>query len=421
MSRFAHMADVHLGAHREPALQKMELAAFDRALTKCIEVDVDFVLISGDLFHVGIPDLGIVNSAVRKMVELRSAGIPLYVIYGSHDYTPTGTSVIDLLNTAGVLTNLSRWKVDGTKLELEVLEDTKTGAKLTGISARKIGLERKYYDMLDREALEKVPGFKVFAFHSGLTEFKPAFLREMETVGISSFPKGFDYYAGGHIHERGEFELPGYQKVVFPGPLFSGYGRDVEDTAKGEKRGFYLVEFDQKLRKTEFVPLETFGGIYREFDANGKNAMELKKEIKEDLDATDVSGKVVVLRVRGELSGGRVVDVDFGGLRLTLAERGAVYVYLNRYALTSRESRSPLIAGADPEAIERELFESEIARVKVSQAVLTGSDGAATAQTLLRVLKQPTKAGEAKRDYQRRVVSEGMEALQMSRVLEEME
>ncbi len=419
MSRFAHIADVHLGAHREPALQKLELTAFGKAMEKCVERDVDFVLICGDLFHVGIPDLGVVNSALAKMVEVGKAGIPIYAIYGSHDYTPTGTSVIDILSTAGVLTNLSRWKIEGSKLKLEVVEDEKTGAKLTGISARKIGLESKYYEMLDRKALEELDGFKIFAFHSGITQFKPAHLREMETLDIASFPQGFDYYGGGHIHERGEFALPGYAKVVFPGPLFTGYGRDVEDTARGEKRGFYIVEFDRKLRKTEFVPLETFGGVYREYDVNGKNTIEVNRVIRGELEGIDVNGRVVVLRVHGELAGGRVADVDFAGLKQMLADRGALYVYLNRYSLTSRESSASLVVGADVGAIEKKLFESEVSKVKVSRTLLRGAAGASTAQELLRVLRQPAKTNESKKDYRQKAVKDGIDTLQLSEMLRE--
>ena len=103
--------------------------------------------------------------------------------------------------------------------------DPETGAKLTGIAARKVGLESKYYEILDRESLEKEVGFKVFAFHSGLTQFKPDYLSEMETIDVESLPKGFDYYAGGHIHQRGEYHLPGYQRVVFPGPALHGLRR----------------------------------------------------------------------------------------------------------------------------------------------------------------------------------------------------
>ncbi len=197
-------------------MEKLEIETFSRAMDICIQRKVDFILICGDLFHVGIPDLTVVKEAVTKMREVRQQGIPIYAIYGSHDYTPTGTSIIDIIESAGLLTNVVKGRVEDGKLKLDFVQDERTRAKLVGISARKLGLERKYYEILDREILEREEGFKIFAFHSGLDEFKPDYLSQMETIPISFFPRGFDYYAGGHIHDRSENSLPGYEKVVFP-------------------------------------------------------------------------------------------------------------------------------------------------------------------------------------------------------------
>ena len=232
--KFAHISDIHLGAFREPILRQLERQAFEDAVEKCIELHVDFVLICGDIFHVSIPDLTIVNETIKTLRLLEAADIPVYAIYGSHDYTPTGTSIIDILDTAGILTNIMKYKQDDEGyVILQFVVDPKTKAKLTGISARRIGLESKTYEKLDKARLEAEKGFKIFAFHSGITELKPAFLSEMETVPLSNFPKGFDYYAGGHIHLTEQFSQPGYPKIAFPGPLFTGYGKDIEDTAAG--------------------------------------------------------------------------------------------------------------------------------------------------------------------------------------------
>lgn len=407
------MADVHLGAHREPALQKLEREAFGGAMAKCVEMGVDFVLVCGDMFHVGIPDLGVVNSALAKMMEVKRAGIPIYAIYGSHDYTPTGTSVIDILDTAGALTNISKWKVEGGKLKLDVFTDEKTGARLAGISARKIGLESKYYEMLDRGALEALDGFKVFAFHSGITQFKPAGLAEMETMDISLLPRGFHYYAGGHIHLRGEYEADGYGRVVFPGPLFTGYGRDVEDTARGEKRGFYLVEFDEEVKQARFVPVETCGGVFRELSVEGMNAADANKRLAPAFEDADVGGKLVAFKVSGELAGGRPSDLELAALRSRLSERGAIHVYLNRGGVRSRESKAASAGSEDPATVERKLFEQEAGRVKVGERLLTGRSGVETASELLRVLRHGPKTTEQKKEYERRMVRDGAATLKL--------
>ena len=407
MHKFAHMADVHLGAHREPALKELELSAFAQAMDRCMSASVDFILISGDLFHVGIPDLGVVNSALAKMMEVKRAGIPIYVIYGSHDYTPTGTSVIDILETAGAITNLSKWTVKDGKLKVLVRTDEKTGAKLAGISARKVGLESKNYELLDRKSLEAEDGFKVFAFHSGITEYKPEHLSEMETIGLSALPSGFDYYAGGHIHQRGEFSEAGYAKVVFPGPLFTGYGKDVEETVRGEKRGFYLVTFGEKLEEVRFSALDTFGGSYFEFDVGGKSADEANKMLRAGIQEAKVAGRVVVVRVQGELSGGRVADVDFGGLKRMLDERGSLFVYMNRHGVRSRDLLGGQVVAEDIPSIEGKMFRAGVARLKVSRGRLAGESGSKTAAELLRLLRQAAKTNELKREYRQRMVADG--------------
>ena len=243
MFKFAHLADCHIGANRGPVLEQLELRAFGKAMDVCMWERVDFVLISGDLFHANLPDMFVANEAVKKMKEVRDAGIPIYVIYGSHDYSPNGTSIIDILDSTGLVKKVVKGEdVDG-KLRLEVFTDPKTGAKLVGISGRKAGLERNYFEMLDRESLEKEQGFKIFAFHSAISELKPEFLAQMESIPVSLLPKGFDYYASGHVHQRTESGFAGYARVVFPGALFGGYSRDLEDSAKGEKTGFLHCEF----------------------------------------------------------------------------------------------------------------------------------------------------------------------------------
>ncbi|MDG7005426.1 MAG: exonuclease SbcCD subunit D [Nitrososphaerota archaeon] len=421
MSKFVHMSDIHLGAHREPSLRDLERKCFGEAVDACIREDVDFLLISGDLFHVGIPDLGVVNDAVKKMRELRDSRIPIYAIYGSHDYTPTGTSVIDILHTAGVLTNIMQAsKEEGGRLRLKMFVDPETGAKLTGIAARKVGLESRHYEALDKEALEQERGFKVFAFHSGITQFKPDYLSEMETIEITSLPKGFDYYAGGHIHQRGEYSAPGYAKVVFPGPLFTGYGgKDIESTVRGEKRGFYVVDFDDRLRSARFVPVETFEGTYLEVDAGGRNAAEVNKELQERGGRLEVGGRVVVVKVFGELAGGKAGEVDVHAARKEMGARGALSVYVNRNGLKSREEVQVKVAGEDAAAIERNLFSANVARLRLSTKELTGASGAEHALELLRLTRQGQKSNEMKKDYSKRVVEAAAQAILARDVLEE--
>jgi len=410
-SRFAHISDIHLGASSDPALSRLEMQAFTQAIDECMKESVDFILICGDLFHFSIPDLRVVDDAVRKLKRLADRGIPVYVIYGSHDFTPNGKSVVDIIESAGLIKRIASGEVEGEKLKLNFFVDPKTGAKIAGISGRKGGLDREYYEMLDRESLKLERGFRVFAFHAGLDEFKPEYLSKMESLPISLLPKGLDYYAGGHIHERLENNLPGYEHVVFAGALFGSQTRDHEASGKGEKRGFYIVSFHDSVDEIKFMPIQVCVFVFKDLDVEGKNAHEAEDWLEDNLEAIDVGNKVVMLRVRGELSGGKTSDINFGKLKERLVERGAISVYVNKYGLRSKEFAAIRAAGEDVETIENRLLKENIGTVRVSDDGLKGEDGTKLAVSLLKVLRRPAKAGESRQNYEERMRDQGIETL----------
>jgi DNA repair exonuclease SbcCD nuclease subunit len=419
MFKFAHLADIHLGANRHPALEAIEIQTFNDAMDKCIDATVDFILICGDLFHIGIPDMSVVKKCARKLKEVQNHGIPVYVVYGSHDYNPNTDSMVDVLESAGLIKNVVQGKDAGNgKIGLEFVVDEKTGAKLVGINARKGGVERVYYERLDRKSLEKEDGFKIFCMHSGLSEFKPPHMAAMDTIPVSFLPKGFDYYAGGHIHQRIEEKLPGYERLIFPGPIFSGYPRDLEQTAKGEKRGFYIVTFDGTDLTFEFI--ELFGPEtlrYLEIDVSEKNSTKAFSDIEDQVQELDVTDKIVLLKITGELAGGKTSEIRTWHFKNILIANGAIFVDINKHGLSSREYDAVKITGEDVPTIEAKLLRENIGAVKISISSLKDEKGAKTAQALLDILRIDVKMNEAKRDYTARIINEALESLGLQEML----
>ena len=418
MYRFAHLADAHLGAHRDPIMRELEIKAFNLSLDRCIREKVDFILVCGDLFHVCIPDLAVVDEAVKKMRDAVDADIPIYVIYGSHDYSPNSTSIIDVLASAGIIRKIVDWELVGDKIRLNLFLEPRTGAKLTGISARRAGLEDRYYDILDRRSLEREPGFKIFAFHSALDEFKPADMSRMESFATSLLPKGFDYYAGGHVHDRSDNKLPGYEKIVYPGALFPKDVRDLERTVKGEKRGFYIVSFDDEVRELEFVEVSVFDGLYIEHDVTDRTGEQANKGLQAKIEVEEVNGKLVLLKVAGQLSQGKTSDINFQAIRRQLLTAGAIHVEVNRHGVTSKEYQVITISGENVGEIEANLLKENIGSVKTSQPKLKGEEGLQLSKELLRMLRTESQLGEGKRDYETRVTTQGAEALGLREELE---
>ncbi|PIT86001.1 double-stranded DNA repair protein Mre11 [Candidatus Micrarchaeota archaeon CG10_big_fil_rev_8_21_14_0_10_59_7] len=397
--RFAHMSDVHLGAFRDAVLRDYNVAAFEKALSLC--GGVDFVIIAGDLFHVALPEMSVVDRAVKAMRLLREKGVRIYVVYGSHDYSPNETSIIDVLCSADVLRKvvLAEYGDDG-KLRLGFVKD-ESGAKITGMSARRAGLEKGSYCDLDLRSLEKEGGTKIFVFHSAIDEYKPDFLGGTEGIPLSLFPKSFAYYAGGHVHERLEKKERGFAgPIVFPGPLWAADYRDLEELSK-KKSGFYVVEITDGAAKTTFTELDICGVQVSEHDASDKSAFA----VNESLQKVKVEkGRIVLLRVSGELESGKPSEIDFSTLKQRLLDEGATAVYVNRNALRSREEGEVRVEGASRREIEEKVFQERAADFKseVPQKA---------ALELLDSLRTPITEGERKADYEASVVKKGLGVL----------
>ncbi len=412
MPRFAHIADCHLGAWRDKTLRQLNLNAFMKAMDACVEKNVDFILICGDLFDKNIPDLDIVEKAARKMRDVRSKGIEIYVIYGSHDYSPAATSIIDVLNSSGLFTKIMDGENSSEKIKLNFLRDKKTGAKIVGISGRRASLEKYYYETLDRENLEKEQGFKIFAFHIGVNELMSGSLQTDDCVPMSFFPKGFDYYAGGHIHGRKEKNEKGFGLFVYPGTTFGWNYNDLENAANGEQRGFFIVDFEDRVKKTEFVPTMDNGVKLFEMDADNKTADQINASLDKITDENEFENSITLIKIKGTLSAGKQSDINTQPIRDKIYSRGAANVFINRNALSSKEFEEIKIKADDRNTIEQRIFKEQIGLcAPYSSAFLKGDEGVETAKTVLESTKDGKRENETKTDYTDRVISKVSRAL----------
>lgn len=431
MYKFAHIADCHLGAQKYPELKELELRAFKEALDICMAEEVDFIIIAGDLFHSNLPDMGVVKEAVGKLSQVKEKGIPVYINYGSHDFSPNQTSIIDVITESGLMKKLFNARVvkyeqGREQIQLIFTIDPKTGAKLTGISGRKMGIDDSYYEILDRKSLEAEDGFKIFVYHTSVKNILPEYLIQMGGMDIKRFPRNFDYYAGGHIHKRVcEDKLEGYGVVTYSGPLFGGYPRDLEISAKGEKRGFYIIEYEDHINSCahlKFHPLELVKYLYLEFNADHKNSTQVNEEIKKELERRknqgEIEGRIIVLKVRGELSSGKTSDVNFQEVRKYLKEASALHVSINYHGLVSREYTEIRVKGESVEEIEENLLLENLENIDLPLEELKGTNGKELATRLLKILRQNQKTNEKKGEYNLRILNESLSVLGLEDIIE---
>jgi exonuclease SbcD len=394
--KFIHMADCHLGGWREPKLRDISNAAFTMAVDRCIKEEVDFILISGDLFNTALPAIENIKLAVEQLKKLKDFHIPVYTIEGSHDMSPSGKTILDVFESAGLTINVVKGEPDESgKLKLKFTEDLNTGIKITGLIGKKGGLEKSYYYNLARENLESEKGYKIFMFHTALSEMKTKELEKMDAMPVSMLPRGFNYYAGGHVHIVDKKDFEGYQNVVYPGPIWPNSFAELEKLGCG---GFVLVTNE----KAEQTVLEPNAVVSVRIDADGKNPAEAEQEIIDGFKGTNIKGAVITIRVNGELRKGKITDINFKKIFEALYEQGAYFVMKNTEKLTSKEFEEVKINENTAEEIEEKLIQEHSGQLKIYEKE---KEMRLTKELLLQMGAEKQE-GEKNMDFEKRVQSE---------------
>lgn len=361
--KFAHLADCHLGAWRESKLRDVNTKAFVKAIETCIEKEVDFILISGDLFNTPLPSLENLKVTVSMLKKLKDKDIPVYITAGSHDFSPSGKTMLDVLEEAGLIINVCKGEEILGKLRLRFTVDKKTGAKITGMLGKKGSLEKSYYESLDHENLEGEDGYKIFMFHSALTEFKPSEMKDMESHPLSLLPKGFNYYAGGHVHYVFEKQEEEYGHIAFPGPIFPNNFSELE---KLERGGFYLVEVSEfSGTNLTWLPIQVYNIDSFNIDCNNKTVEEVYSDLKKDFENKEFINTIVLIRLHGTLSSGKISDLDFKEIYNILYEKGAYFVMRNTNKLKTKEFEEIKIDIKSTNEIEDNLISEHVGKIKV--------------------------------------------------------
>ena len=382
--KFAHLADVHIGGWREEELKNLTIESFRKAIEICINENVGFVLICGDLFNTSLPQIDLIKETASILNKLRENDIDVYIIPGSHDFSPSGKTMLDVLEEAGLVKNVMKFKDD--KL---MFTPDKTGVKLTGIYGRRAGLESLEYDNLEKKHLEEEKGFKIFLFHTTLDEFKPEEFEKIQGQSYLSLPKNFDYYAGGHVHYLFDKTIEGYGKIVYPGPLFPNNFKELEELKFGR---FCIVDDNLNLRRIEIKlkQVESFT-----VDINDLSANEAETKIIRELGNKELKDKIVTLRVFGELSSGKISDINFKNI---IDDIDCYLVLKNINKLTTKEFKDVEVKGESVEEIEEILVSDvmdDVKEVKDSDKLTFG---------LMKVLMEEKHEGEKVVDYEKRVL-----------------
>jgi DNA repair exonuclease SbcCD nuclease subunit len=395
--KFAHLADLHIGGWREHKMSVLTIDAFRYAVEDCILEKVDFMILAGDIFNTSLPNIDFIKETAKNLRTLKDKGIPVYVVTGSHDFSPSGKTIIDVFEYAGLLINVVKAnKENKERIELSFTVDQKTGAKIVGMVGKKNMLEKAYYEVLDREKLESEKGFKIFVFHSAIDELKPEDMSKMESSPASLLPKGFDYYAGGHVHIVKHVSIPDYNNLVYPGPLFPNSFSEMEKLGHG---GYYI--YNDGLLKYKDVKLKEV--VLIDVACENKSPEQVNEILSNSIKSKNIEDSIVLIKLCGKLKIGKSSEIHLNDISSQLYEKKAYFVMKNTNSLHSPEFEE-VKKTFDQHMIEEDVIKEHLGQIKVD-----GFDKDKEKNlifSLISSLSKEKNEGETNTTYEERVLKE---------------
>lgn len=256
--KFIHSADIHLdsplrgleryeGAPIEYA-RKASRAAFVNLVNLCLQEEVDFVLIVGDLYDGDWRDYNTGLFFTWQVSRLNDAGIKVVFVRGNHD---AASQITKSLRMPENVIELST-----ERPETIILDELGVAIHGQGFATRNVteDLTLKYPQPI-REF------FNIGLLHTsvdgrqGHDPYAPCNLKDL-------IAKGYDYWALGHVHTREILHDKG-PWVVFPGNV---QGRNVRET--GPKGCTLVMVSDGKVEHLEHRDLDVLRWSVCDIDAS---------------------------------------------------------------------------------------------------------------------------------------------------------
>jgi len=236
---FVHAADLHLDSpfkgiselsnELRGELTEATFSAFNKIIDFCIEKQVDFLLISGDIYDGADKSLRAQLRFRDGLKRLTEAGINAYIAHGNHDPLSGWSANLDWPKNIHIFC--------GDSVEEVIFEkDGEKIAQLYGISYPKRDIKANLALQFPPKT-ENSP-FTIGVLHcnvgsdTGHEPYAPCTLDDL-------LSKKYDYWALGHIHKKTILN-DGDPLVVYPG---DPQGLNPKETGP---KGCFLVNVDEK-------------------------------------------------------------------------------------------------------------------------------------------------------------------------------
>jgi DNA repair exonuclease SbcCD nuclease subunit len=308
--RFVHASDLHLDAtfggvdatdaKVAGALERSTLDALDRVVQLCIDREVDFLVLAGDLYNSADHSLRAELAFQRAMRRLADADIGAFVVRGNHDPADGWSAGLELPGSVVV------FPADRVERR-EVIRD---GEVVCAVYGRSFPTRQVTENLALGFSREDGDPFAIAVLHAnvgqreGWDNYAPCSVDDLRAAGM-------DYWALGHIHVAGR--VSGNPPAVYPGST-----QGLDPTEEGP-RGCYVVHLDEDGAIEEFV--ETSSVRWR--------GLEVDTSELEGIDGLRSALEESCAEVR-DSSGGRPTIVRVG-----LTGRSSIHSQLSRPGVIS--------------------------------------------------------------------------------------
>ncbi|MEW9698602.1 exonuclease SbcCD subunit D [Paenibacillus sp. SI8] len=306
--RFVHAADLHVdspfkGMSALPErvrerIRESTFGALKELVRLAIDKQVDFVLISGDVYDLSDRSLRAQIRFQKAMEQLASQDIPVYIIHGNHD--PEDGRAAKLEWPAAV----HFFSCDRVETLVVSKPDRGAIAQIHGISYRTSSVTENLA-LQFKAAQESL--YQIGLLHTNVDgdaahdNYAPCTKQDLMGSGL-------DYWALGHVHTR-KILHEHKPAIVYPGNI---QGRSIREIGA---RGCYIVDVHEDGRaELTFESLDRVRWFHERISVAGlQTEQELKDKLSEQIE-----------RIRDEAAGRDAV------VRFVLEGRSAVHALLRK-------------------------------------------------------------------------------------------
>jgi len=307
-ARILLIADTHLGFDLpfRPRIKRRRrgpdfFSNFDLALEPALRNEADIVVHAGDLFFRSRVPTTLVQMAMAPLVRVADEGIPVLVVPGNHERSRLP---------------LHLWAVHPN---IHIFDKPRTFQfDIGGLNAAFAGfpfvrkVRHDFTSLVERSGCQSVEAdVRLLCMHQtvegaqvGTVDY--TFRSGPDVIRGRDIPTGFAVILGGHIHRNQVLrqDLGGRElaaPVVYPGSI-----ERTSFAERNETKHYALVDVTKSDReggdlvKVNYVPLPARPMVNLIVDAEGMEAGQLRKQLRQRLSKLDPDS-VVRVQVRGEL------------------------------------------------------------------------------------------------------------------------